>query len=179
MCASSRPRTCLSARRPLQARASLSEKVAREQKEGAYQSITECANLAFMGSNVISGSAVCVVVATGDDTILGTIARDLSETKKEPTTFEKGVNSVSWVLIRFMLVMVPIVLFINGVTKHDWLGALLFAISVAVGLTPEMLPMIVTTCLAKGVGIDVPAQDHHQRPQRHPEPRRHGRALYR
>jgi len=126
------------------------EKVPQPQKEGAYQSVTECADLAFMGSTVISGSASCVAVATGDDTLLGSIAKDLSEAKKEQTTFEKGVNSVSWVLIRFMLVMVPIVLLINGITKKDWLGALLFAISVAVGLTPQMLPMIVTTCLAKG-----------------------------
>ena len=66
------------------------------------------------------------------------------------TNFTKGVNAVSWVLIRFMLVMVPVVFFINGLTKGDWLEAFLFAISVAVGLTPEMLPMIVTTCLAKG-----------------------------
>lgn len=126
------------------------EKIAREQDANASHTITDCPNLAFMGSTVISGSAVCVVVATGDDTILGSIAKDLSGAKKEPTTFEKGVNSVSWVLIRFMLVMVPVVLLVNGVTKKDWLGALLFAISVAVGLTPQMLPMIVTTCLAKG-----------------------------
>ena len=106
-------------------------------------------NLAFMGTNVISGSAEGVVVATGDDTIFGDIAKNLNE-KPSQTTFEKGVNSVSWVLIRFMLVMVPIVFFINGFTKGNWMQALLFAISIAVGLTPEMLPMIVTTCLAKG-----------------------------
>lgn len=114
-----------------------------------YDALTECPNLAFMGSNVISGSAMAIVIATGDDTTLGRLAKTLVEPKIE-TTFEKGVNSVSWILIRFMLVMVPIVLFINGFTKGDWMGALLFAISVAVGLTPEMLPMIVTTCLAKG-----------------------------
>ena len=66
------------------------------------------------------------------------------------TSFTKGVNAVSWVLIRFMLVMVPLVFFINGITKGNWLEAFLFGISIAVGLTPEMLPMIVTTCLAKG-----------------------------
>lgn len=113
------------------------------------EALTEISNLAFMGSNVISGSAKAVVVAVGNDTMLGTMAKDLS-VKPPKTTFEKGVNAVSWVLIRFMLVMVPVVLFINGFTKGDWLDALLFAISVAVGLTPEMLPMIVTTNLAKG-----------------------------
>jgi len=111
--------------------------------------LTELPNLAFMGSNVISGSATGVVIATGNETIFGEMAKGIS-TKPVQTSFEKGVNSVSWILIRFMLVMVPIVLFINGFTKGDWIEATLFALSVAVGLTPEMLPMIVTTCLAKG-----------------------------
>ncbi|MDR2748826.1 MAG: magnesium-translocating P-type ATPase, partial [Bifidobacteriaceae bacterium] len=84
-----------------------------------------------------------------DNTYYGKISASVNQ-KPEPTSFEKGVNSVSWVLIRFMLVMVPLVLFINGFTKGDWLHALLFAISVAVGLTPEMLPMIVTTALSRG-----------------------------
>jgi Mg2+-importing ATPase len=109
----------------------------------------ECANLAFMGSNVVRGSAVAIVVAVGDETFFGSIARSLSA-PAAATSFDKGVNSVSWILIRFMLVMVPVVLFLNGFTKGDWMGALLFAITIAVGLTPEMLPMIVTTCLAKG-----------------------------
>lgn len=111
--------------------------------------VTDYANLAFMGSNVISGSAYGVVVATGNNTVFGDMARNIQQTPVK-TSFEKGVNSVSWLLIRFMLVMVPIVLFINGFTKGDWMEASLFAISVAVGLTPEMLPMIVTTCLARG-----------------------------
>lgn len=106
-------------------------------------------NLVFMGSNVISGSAAAMVMAVGDTTVFGSIAQELSG-KKKPTSFETGVNSVSWVLIRFMLVMVPVVLFINGFTKGDWVEAFMFALSVAVGLTPEMLPMIVTTNLAKG-----------------------------
>ncbi len=111
--------------------------------------LTEFSNLAFMGSNVISGSAKAIVISVGNDTMLGSIALEL--TKKPPkTSFEKGVNSVSWVLIRFMLIMVPIVLFINGFTKGNWMHATLFAISIAVGLTPEMLPMIVTTSLARG-----------------------------
>lgn len=111
--------------------------------------ITEYENLAFMGSNVISGSALGIVLAVGDSTIFGTMAQSISE-EPVPTSFEKGVNSVSWVLIRFMLVMVPVVFFINGFTKGNWIAAFLFAVSIAVGLTPEMLPMIVTTCLAKG-----------------------------
>jgi len=109
----------------------------------------EYKNLAFMGTNVISGSATAVVITVGDDTILGSIASQL-QTKAPPTSFEKGVNSVSWVLIRFMLVMVPIVLLVNGFTKGSWIDAFLFALSVAVGLTPEMLPMIVSANLAKG-----------------------------
>ncbi|MEG0794097.1 MAG: magnesium-translocating P-type ATPase [Anaerovoracaceae bacterium] len=106
-------------------------------------------NLAFMGSNVISGSAICIVITIGDSTVFGSMAQSITG-KKVITSFEKGVNSVSWLLIRFMMCMTPVVLFINGFTKGDWLEAFLFALSVAVGLTPEMLPMIVTTTLAKG-----------------------------
>jgi Mg2+-importing ATPase len=109
----------------------------------------ELNNLAFMGTNVISGSATALVITVGDDTIPGSIAEQL-QAKAPPTSFEIGVNSVSWVLIRFMLVMVPIVLLVNGFTKGDWMQAFLFALSVAVGLTPEMLPMIVSANLAKG-----------------------------
>lgn len=111
--------------------------------------LTDTANLAFLGSNVVSGSAKALVLAVGNDTMLGRMAKELN-TKPPKTTFEKGVNSVSWVLIRFMLLMVPVVLFVNGLTKGDWMQASLFAISIAVGLTPEMLPMIVTASLAKG-----------------------------
>ena len=111
--------------------------------------VVEMSDLAFMGSTVISGSAKAVAVAVGRDTIMGGMAKELSA-KPPKTGFEKGVNSVSWVLIRFMLVMVPVVLFLNGFTKGDWPEALLFSVSVAVGLTPEMLPMIVTANLAKG-----------------------------
>lgn len=125
------------------------EKVSDIMTSDDYASVTEYNNIAFMGSNVISGSATCVVIATGNNTLLGSIAKTLT-VKPVQTSFEKGVNSVSFVLIRFMLIMVPAVLLINGFTKGDWLQALLFAVSVAVGLTPEMLPMIVTTCLAKG-----------------------------
>lgn len=119
---------------------------------GARDTLTDTENLAFMGSNVVSGSATAVAVAVGNGTMLGNMAGSLNG-EAPKTAFEKGVNSVSWVLIRFMLIMVPVVLFINGFTKGDWVQALLFAISVAVGLTPEMLPMIVTACLAKGAVV--------------------------
>ena len=113
------------------------------------QTPLECTNIGFMGTNVISGTAIGVVIATGDNTYFSTMVKGITE-KKVLTSFDKGVNSVSWLLIKFMMVMVPIVFFVNGFTKGDWLQAFLFALSVAVGLTPEMLPMIVTTNLAKG-----------------------------
>jgi magnesium-translocating P-type ATPase len=125
------------------------EKLVAPIKTDDFEAILECSNLAFMGSNVVSGTAKGIVITTGNDTIFGSIAKNLNK-KTVETSFEKGVNSVSWVLIRFMFVMVPIVFFVNGITKGNWLEALLFAISIAVGLTPEMLPMIVTTSLAKG-----------------------------
>lgn len=109
----------------------------------------ELNNLCFMGTNVVSGVAIAIVLHTGNRTYFGSMAKSLTG-KADQTSFDKGVNSVSYLLIRFMLVMVPIVLFINGFTKGDWFQAVLFALSVAVGLTPEMLPMIVTTNLAKG-----------------------------
>jgi P-type Mg2+ transporter len=107
-------------------------------------------NLVFMGTNVISGAATALVVATGSRTYFGTLASSVTAVDPTPNAFQAGVNSVSWLLIRFALVMVPIVFFINGFTKGDWLQSFLFAVSVAVGLTPEMLPMIVTSTLAKG-----------------------------
>ncbi|MDD3184500.1 MAG: magnesium-translocating P-type ATPase [Anaerostipes sp.] len=118
-------------------------------KSKVKETITDYSNIAFMGSNVISGSATAVIVSVGDNTLFGSMASAVAGDAVE-TSFSKGVNAVSWVLIRFMLVMVPVVFFVNGFTRGDWLGAFLFGISVAVGLTPEMLPMIVTTCLAKG-----------------------------
>jgi Mg2+-importing ATPase len=117
---------------------------------GANQkSPLELDNICFMGTNVVSGTAQAVVVNTGSDTYFGSLSKSLVG-KRAETSFDKGVNSVSWLLIRFMLVMVPLVFLINGLTKHDWIQALLFGISIAVGLTPEMLPMIVTANLAKG-----------------------------
>lgn len=105
--------------------------------------------ICLMGTTVASGTATAVVVATGNQTWFGSLAKSVVG-KRPQTAFDRGVNSVSWLLIRFMLVMVPIVLFINGFTKGDWADALMFALAVAVGLTPEMLPMIVSANLAKG-----------------------------
>lgn len=106
-------------------------------------------SICFMGTNVVSGTASAVVVSTGVHTYFGSLAKAVLGSRAE-TAFDRGVNSVSWLLIRFMSVMVPIVLFINGFTKGDWPEAFLFALAVAVGLTPEMLPMIVSSNLAKG-----------------------------
>lgn len=110
-------------------------------------------NIVFMGTNVISGSARALIITTGDQTYFGTLAKRVTATDRAPTSFQSGVNKVSWLLIRFMFVMAPIVLLLNGFTKGNWMEALLFALSVAVGLTPEMLPMIVTSTLAKGAMI--------------------------
>lgn len=106
-------------------------------------------NICFMGTNVVSGSATVVVVNTSIFTYFRSISRSLVS-KRPETAFDIGVNKVSFLLIRFMLVMTPVIFLINGFVKGDWMQALLFAIAVAVGLTPEMLPMIVTANLAKG-----------------------------
>lgn len=112
-------------------------------------SVVDLDNLAFMGSNVVSGTARGIVFATGNQTYLGSIAKSIAGHRAE-TAFDKGITKVSMLLIRFMLIMVPFVFMVNGFTKGDWLEAFIFAVSVAVGLTPEMLPMIVTANLAKG-----------------------------
>lgn len=106
-------------------------------------------NICFMGTNVVSGTATAIVVATGPRTYFGSLAKAISGSRAQ-TAFDRGINSVSWLLIRFMMVMVPIVFLINGIMKGDWVEALLYALAVAVGLTPEMLPMIVSSNLAKG-----------------------------
>lgn len=116
---------------------------------GSEGELLELSNICLMGTNVASGTAMGVVVATGGHTYFGSLAKSIVGTRAQ-TAFDRGVNSVSWLLIRFMLVMVPIVLLINGFTKGDWTEAALFALAVAVGLTPEMLPMIVSSNLAKG-----------------------------
>ncbi len=126
------------------------EKLPENRKEKAAKgSVVELDNICFMGSNVVSGSATGIVFATGNDTYLGTIAKSIAG-HRAATAFDKGISRVSLLLIRFMLVMIPFVFLVNGVTKGDWLEAFIFAVSVAVGLTPEMLPMIVTANLSKG-----------------------------
>jgi Mg2+-importing ATPase len=102
-----------------------------------------------MGANVVSGYGTGVIIQTGSKTFFGQLAHEIAG-RRVPTAFDKGINKFTWLMIRFILVMVPAVFLINGLTKHDWLEALLFAVAVAVGLTPEMLPMIVTVNLAKG-----------------------------
>jgi len=106
-------------------------------------------NAAFQGSTVVSGTARGIAIATGCATYLGSISRDIGQAKVT-TGFDKGIKSFVWLMVRFMLVMVSLVFLIVGITKHNWVEALLFGLSVAVGLTPEMLPMIITVCLSKG-----------------------------
>ena len=106
----------------------------------------------FMGTNIVSGTGLAVVVATGSQTYFGSLAKNLVG-KRSLTSFEKGVKDVSWLLIGFMAVMVPIVFLLNGIGKGNWGDAFLFSVSVAVGLTPEMLPMIVTANLARGAVV--------------------------
>jgi P-type Mg2+ transporter len=109
----------------------------------------DLSNLCFLGSNVVSGSATAVVIQTGDRTYFGSMAASIVG-QRELTSFDKGVNKFTWLMIRFIAVMVPAVFLINGLSKHNWLEAFLFAMAVAVGMTPEMLPMIVTVNLSKG-----------------------------
>ena len=113
----------------------------------------ELESIGFMGTNVVSGTATAIVLTTGKHTLFGSLAQKVVSQEYIKTSFQKGINTVSMMLIYFMLVMTPIVLLINGFTKHDWLQAALFSLSIAVGLTPEMLPMIVTSTLAKGAVI--------------------------
>jgi len=110
---------------------------------------TEVKNTCFMGTSVESGTATAVVVTTGVQTYLGSMARSITGERVQ-TSFDRGLNRFTWLMMQFMIVMVPLVFLINGFTKHDWKGAFFFALAVAVGLTPEMLPMIVSVCLSKG-----------------------------
>ncbi len=125
------------------------EKAAQGDDAAAAGNPLDLPNICYMGTNVISGTASAVVLATGARSYLGSLAHSMTGARVQ-TSFDRGVSSVSWLLIRFMAVMVPIVFLINGLDKHDWTEAFLFALSVAVGLTPEMLPLIVTANLAKG-----------------------------
>lgn len=109
----------------------------------------EVNNLCFLGSNVESGTGTAVVVHTGSETYFGALAKSILGTRVL-TSFDKGINSFTWLMIGFMLILVPLVFLFNGISKHQWLEAFLFALAVAVGLTPEMLPMIVTVNLSNG-----------------------------
>jgi Mg2+-importing ATPase len=115
----------------------------------ASNSPIDLKNICFMGTSVESGTATAVVVVTGVNTYLGTMARSITE-EAPPTSFDRGLSRFTWLMIQLMAVMVPLVFIINGFTKHDWKIAFFFAMAVAVGLTPEMLPMIVSVCLSKG-----------------------------
>ena len=113
------------------------------------QNPLELPNICFLGSNVESGSATAVVIHTGNRTYFGSLAASIVG-QRQLTSFDLGVNKFTWLMIRFIAVMVPAVFLINGLSRHNWLEAFLFAMAVAVGLTPEMLPMIVTVNLSKG-----------------------------
>ena len=112
-------------------------------------SVTDISNIGFMGTNIVSGTAVAVVLKTGSNTYFGNMAKSIY-TVAEKNSFEKGVDAISSLLIKFMIVMIPIILGINLLTKSDWISSLIFAITIAVGLTPEMLPVIMMSTLAKG-----------------------------
>src|ERR1019366_6741869 len=110
---------------------------------------TELKNICFMGTSVESGTATAVVVTTGVQSYLGSMARSITG-ERVLTSFDQGLNRFTWLMMQFMAVMAPLVFLINGFTKHDWKGAFLFALAGAVGLTREMLPMIVSVCLSNG-----------------------------
>ncbi|MEN6336447.1 MAG: magnesium-translocating P-type ATPase [Phycisphaerales bacterium] len=113
------------------------------------RSALELTNICFLGTSVESGAATAVVVATGLDTYLGAVSKTLAAPPVE-SSFDQGIRKFTWLMIRFMAVMVPLVFLINGLTKGNWAEAFFFALAVAVGLTPQMLPMIVTVCLSTG-----------------------------
>ena len=125
------------------------EKHAAPAAQGTAADIAGMSNICFMATTVVSGSATGVVALTGRHAYFGALAQTIAA-ERVPTSFDKGINRFAWLMIRFILVMAPLVFVINGLTKGDWVQALLFATAVAVGLTPEMLPMIVTVNLAKG-----------------------------
>lgn len=119
------------------------------EKNTAATTFIELSSIAFLGTSVESGSATAVLIATGKETLLGGMAESLSA-DESPTAFDQGITRFTWLMLRLILVMVPLVFIINGLTKGNWREAFFFALAVAVGLTPEMLPMIVTVCLSKG-----------------------------
>jgi Mg2+-importing ATPase len=111
--------------------------------------LVDLRNICFMGTNVVSGTGTAIILKTGNNTYIGSIAKTVAGQRIQ-TNFDKGIQQFTWLMLRFMAVMVPLVFVINGFTKGDWFEALMFAVAIAVGLTPEMLPMIVTVNLAKG-----------------------------
>ena len=111
------------------------------------ESLTQLENLAFMATTVISGKGEGIVLAVGKDTLYGSFAK---EDPDENTVFQKGANSIAWVMLRFITVLIPIVFILLKITGGRWLESFAFALSVAVGLMPEMLPMVITACLARG-----------------------------
>ena len=118
-------------------------------EDAAAKPVLELKNTCFLGTSVESGTATGVIVETGFRTYLGSMAQSIVGQHVQ-TSFDQGVARFTWLMIRFMLVMVPLVFVINGLTKHNWMEAFFFALAVAVGLTPEMLPMIVSVCLSRG-----------------------------
>lgn len=132
---------------PVEKSADVTQATAADRSNGA--SLIDAVNVCYLGTSVQSGTATAVVVETGPRTSFGRVAASIAATEP-PTAFERGVSQFTWFMIRLMCVMVPLVFFINGVTKHDWREAFFFALAVAVGLTPEMLPMIVSVCLSQG-----------------------------
>jgi len=125
------------------------EKIPAIGKSEDQQNPLEMQNLCFLGSNIESGTGTAIVVQTGSETYFGSLANSIVG-QRQMTSFDKGVNGFTWLMIGFMSVMVPFVFIFNGLSKHNWIDAFLFALAVAVGLTPEMLPMIVTVNLSKG-----------------------------
>src|SRR3712207_2402548 len=123
--------------------------VEKESKMGSFKENLQNPNLCFMGTNVESGTAIVEILSTGYNTYLGQVSKTLTK-KREWTSFDKGINNFTILMIKMILIMAPIVFFANGFSKGDWDSAFLFAMAVAVGLTPEMLPMIVTVNLSKG-----------------------------
>ena len=113
------------------------------------EDITDISNIGFMGTNIVSGSATAIVLATGNHTYFGSMAKCMYSVKKK-NTFEEGIDSISKLLVKFVLIMVPVIFLINLLTKNDIWSSIIFAITIAVGLTPEMLPVIMTSTLAKG-----------------------------
>lgn len=125
------------------------EKMADQKPKGS-DNYLDYPNILYEGTNIVSGSGMGVVFATGDKTVFGNLARTLAQNKNKETTFDIGIKNVSKILLIMTAVIAPLVFLINGLTKGDWLNALIFAIATAVGLTPEMLPVIVTSNLVKG-----------------------------